>query len=131
MFSNYIIDTLKDKRILFVDDEKQVTDMFCKLFNKGMNIKSDCAYDGVEGLEKFKKYHQDLIVSDIKMPNLDGHQMVKKIFALDKNIKVIFISAYNEEFYHDIVEDHIDNVVYVNKPISTQKFQNALERLYR
>ncbi len=131
MFGEKINNILKEKTILFVDDEKQMADMFCNLFRLGMGIKSYCAYDGQEGLELFKQYGYDIIVTDIKMPGLNGIDMIKEIVKIDKNVKVIFISGHKEEFYSETLKKFQKNIEYIDKPISAEKLQIALEKLYR
>ena len=131
MFGDKINNILKDKTILFVDDEKQIADMFCNLFRLGMGLKSYCAYDGQEGLELFKKYNYDIIVTDIKMPKLNGHEMIQKILKINKDIKVVFISGHKEEFYDEKLKEFKDNIEYIDKPISTEKLKNALKRIYK
>ncbi len=130
MFGDKINNILKTKTILFVDDEKQIADMFCNLFRLGMNIKSYCAYDGQEGLELFKKYNYDLIVTDIQMPRLNGYEMIKEILKINQDIKVIFISGYKEEFFNEEFKEFKNCIEYIDKPIAIEKLQNALERLY-
>ncbi|MEA3553876.1 MAG: response regulator [Campylobacterota bacterium] len=130
MFTKKIIDMLDDKMVLFVDDEKDITDMFYNLFQNGLDIYSDFAYDGKEGLEKFKVHKHDIVISDIKMPRLNGNKMVEEILKIDKDVKVIFISGYKEEFYCESFKNNQNNIVYIDKPISTQKFIIAFEKLF-
>ncbi len=131
MFGEKINNILKEKTILFVDDEKQIADMFCNLFRFGLDIKSYCAYDGQEGLELFRKYNYDIIITDIQMPILNGNEMVKEILKINKDIKVIFISGHKEEFYNEEFKEFKSNIEYVDKPVSTEKLKNALERIYK
>ncbi len=131
MFGDKINNIIKDKTILFVDDERQIADMFCNLFRLGLGLKSYCAYDGQEGLELFKKYNYDIIVTDIQMPKLNGHEMMQEILKINKDIKVIFVSGHKEEFYNEAFKEFKDNIEYIDKPISTEKLQNALERIYK
>jgi len=130
MFTKKIKDNLEDKKILFVDDEKDITDMFYNLFQNGLDVYSDFAYDGEEGLEKFKKYNHDIVISDIKMPKLNGNKMVEEIFKINKDVMVIFVSGYKEEFYSENLKEFHENIVYIDKPISTHKFISAFEKLF-
>lgn len=52
------------------------------------------AVDGKSGLESFKKYNPDVVLSDITMPDMDGVQMLKEIRRLDCNVPVILMSGY-------------------------------------
>jgi DNA-binding response OmpR family regulator len=58
--------------------------------------------DGLEGLKLYKKnYNQhkkiDLVLTDIKMPNMDGIEMLENIYQINKNQKFIIVSAYKDE----------------------------------
>ncbi len=58
--------------------------------------------DGLEGLNIYKKAFQqnkkfDLVLTDIKMPNMDGIEMLENIYSLNKNQKFIIVSAYKDE----------------------------------
>ncbi len=132
MFNKLIQQHLINKKILFVDDDKNIANMFVDLFTKGLGIEAHCAYDGKEGLNLLNKNNYDLIITDIKMPILNGHQMISNILEKDKekDIKVIFLSGYKEEFYSDLLKEYRNNIVYISKPISTIKLQSALIKLF-
>ena len=54
------------------------------------------AANGIEGLDLIRKYQPDLVISDIKMPKLDGLEMLKQL-RLEKNpVQVIFLTAYSD-----------------------------------
>ena len=88
-------------RVLVVDDER--------LVRKGMVSGVDwhslgCmvvgeAANGREGLECFYKYSPDLIITDIRMPKMDGIQMISQLREDNVNTDVIFLTAYNEFSY--------------------------------
>jgi len=130
MFSDFIRANIEDKRILFVDDDTNVADMFMNLFSQGLGIDSNCAYDGEEALALFKKNQYDIVVSDIKMPKMNGIDMVLEMLKLNSNIKVIFVSAYKDEFYNKNLKEFRQNIAHIDKPISTHKFQLAFDSLY-
>lgn len=130
MFCEEIVNKLNNTKVLFVDDEKQITDMFCNLFKNGLGIECYGAYDGKEALELFKKMKHDIVISDIKMPNMDGLDMAMSILKIKSDTKVIFVSGHKDEFYSEDLKEYENNIVYVDKPISTFKLQSALERLF-
>ncbi len=64
----------------------------------GFTIVAD-ASDGQEGLALYEKYHPYLIITDIRMAPVSGLEMMKKIRAVDPDVKFIIISAYNDFTY--------------------------------
>lgn len=65
----------------------------------------DVAKDGLEGLNMYQDYYKsnsefyDIVISDIKMPKLDGIELTKKIFEINKKQMIIIVSAYDEKEY--------------------------------
>jgi len=66
------------KNILVIDDEELITKSLLKLLD-GQGYKTTVAKSGVEALEKIKEIDFDLIISDVRMPNLDGIESIKQI----------------------------------------------------
>jgi putative nucleotidyltransferase with HDIG domain len=88
------IEHLED-RILIVDDEKMICLILAqRLFREGY----DCviANNGTEALSHFYKDTFSLIISDIKMPEIDGIELLKRVNALNPKMMVIIMTAYPE-----------------------------------
>jgi len=85
----------KDFTVLFVEDDKN-TRMFMNIFLKEVAKEVYIAKDGVEGLQKYKQYKPDVVITDISMPEMDGLTMAKEIKKLDPNQYIIIMSAYDE-----------------------------------
>jgi len=88
-------------RVLLVEDEADAREILSFYLN---TVFEDVivAKDGQEGLEIFEnelnnKQNFDLVLTDIKMPRLDGMDMIEKILSLVKNQKFIIVSAYKDE----------------------------------
>jgi DNA-binding response OmpR family regulator len=66
------------RKILIVEDSIELRDIY-KLFftQKGFDVET--ALDGVEGLEKAKEFHPDLVFIDIMMPKKDGYEVLKEL----------------------------------------------------
>ncbi|MBM3712314.1 MAG: response regulator [Actinobacteria bacterium] len=83
------------KKILVVEDESPIRNLYKdELMDEGYDVIT--APDGVTGYEMFKKGKPDLITIDIKMPNMNGLELLDKIRKEDKNIPIIIYSAYGE-----------------------------------
>lgn len=84
---------VNDKRILLVEDDKMLSDMYITKFKKeGLTVSQ--AHDGAEGLEKIKQEKPDLVLLDIIMPKLDGFAVLKAIKSDDalKHIHVLLLT---------------------------------------
>ena len=52
------------------------------------------AKDGAEGLAAYNEHHPDIIITDIKMPVMDGFEMLKRVRTLNTSMPAIVLSAY-------------------------------------
>lgn len=81
------------KRILIVDDEQNVRQLLSKVLKKqGYEVYTAC--DGAEGLEFIQQTVVDIIISDIRMPNMDGIEFLHKAKETDPGIGFILITAF-------------------------------------
>ncbi len=79
-------------RILIIDDEVEILTLF-KDFMEVFGHKVEIAIDGQSGLEKFKNTNFDLVIMDYRMYGRDGIQVSKDIWGIDKDAKILFVSA--------------------------------------
>jgi two-component system, OmpR family, response regulator VanR len=85
------------------------------------------AKDGIEGYELYKKYHPDIILTDIKMPRLDGISLAKKIREKDSTTKIIISTAFSEKSYLlDAIELNLEK--YIIKPLTSRNLMPALTK---
>ncbi len=81
------------KAILIVDDEKNLLKLYEKEFtDEGYRVTT--ASSGVEALQKIERESFDLVVLDIRMPDLNGVETLKKIMEATSKLPVILNSAY-------------------------------------
>lgn len=79
-------------RILFVEDERDLSLIVCDtLRQQGYDVAA--AFDGIDGLAKFKTAGADLIVADVMMPRLDGFAMAREIRRMSPDVPIIFLTA--------------------------------------
>lgn len=79
--------------VLIIDDEVTFTEVLSKRLSKrGINVR--IANDGQTGVNEFSKHGADVIVLDIRMPEMDGVQTFKAIKALDPDVQVIFLTGH-------------------------------------
>lgn len=81
------------KTILVVDDEKEIcTVLSDNLYQEGYRVFT--AYNGKKALELVKKEKPDLVLLDIRMPEMDGIEVLRRIKKMKKEIVVIILTAY-------------------------------------
>ncbi len=112
------MESLKNKTLLFVEDDQDVLDSYQKIFKKFFKTVYS-GKNGLEGFDLYKKHKPDLIITDIKMPELSGIGMANKIRAEDKDTIIVFLTAYTET---DDLLNAIDlqPVKYFVKPVTAK-----------
>ena len=83
------------KRILIVDDEQDIISVF-KMVLEMNDFEVDAYNDPLLALSNFKQNVYDLIILDIRMPDMDGFELFKKIRMVDDKVKVCFMTAFDD-----------------------------------
>lgn len=110
--------------ILYVEDENGIRNQLAK-FLKNFCSELFVAVDGEDGLRQYKKQNPDIVISDIKMPKMDGIEMVKCIKDREPNQAVIFTTAFSESgFFIDAIDLAVDG--YILKPIDLEKLEQKI-----
>src|SRR3972149_11074106 len=113
-------------RILFVDDDVSMQAAVSKLVSL-LGHEIDVASDGIEGLFKFKENNYDLVITDVRMPKLDGKDFLKKVKNLDKNAVIVVLTGYGS--VTSAVELlKLGAYDYLEKPINFEEFEMTLNR---
>ena len=120
------MDDFKKYTILYIEDDEGVRTINSRFLNRMFNALYE-AKDGQEGYELYKKYHPDIILTDIKMPRLDGISLAKKIREKDKTTKIIISTAFSEKNYlMDAIELNLEK--YIIKPLTSRNLMPALTK---
>ncbi len=110
--------------ILYVEDEELIRQNAVEYLSRICSKVLD-AKDGFEALKIYEKQKPDIIISDIKMPRMNGLEMAKKIRTTDKTTPIIIATAHTEtEYLLKAVE--LQLVKYLIKPITSAKLKEAL-----
>lgn len=116
-----------DVKILYLEDEDDVRDGYAKALGR-ISSNLYLAKDGKEGLDSYKRHLPDIVISDIKMPNMNGIEMVKAIKELNPNTNIIFTTAHSESAYLlEAIELQVEG--YLLKPVEKKSLINLVNKL--
>ncbi|PLY08133.1 MAG: hypothetical protein C0625_02815 [Arcobacter sp.] len=116
---------LKKSSILLAEDEEQLRNSFKKVLLLYVE-KVYTASDGEEALEQYKKYNPDILITDLKMPKLNGLDLIKIIRKENEDIPIIVTSAFTDQNF--LLESiKLSLVEYVVKPIREANLSKLLE----
>ena len=112
------------QRVLVVDDEDSLRHLLV-LALESQGIEVDCASDGVEALERYQTDRHDAVLTDIRMPRLDGLAFTRKLLQAHPDAVVVVMSAYGDI---DVAMEALEAgaVDYLNKPFQPDEVKLRL-----
>ena len=120
------------KKVLVIDDNPTIVELIKYAVNLQGAYKVVVAYDGVQGLERVFIEQPDCVIIDVKMPKMDGYQLVRCLRgdARTADIPLIILSAMTRE------EDQMTGLLsgadeYLTKPFKPTALNAAIERVLR
>jgi DNA-binding NtrC family response regulator len=117
---------MNKNQILIIEDDRRLREVLQKILNrKGFNV--DLAENGSEGLKKIKQDSFDVALTDLKMPGMDGMEVLQAIKKLSPQTYVIIMTAYGTI---DSAVEAIRNGAfdYITKPFKTEEILIVLEK---
>ena len=127
---NEILNYSRNLTILYVEDDQTVREHTVELLEDFFQ-KVLVAEDGEEGLQKYlsyKKifdYYPDIVITDIRMPNIDGLEMSEKILEVRPQQTIIVLSAHNDsEYLLKLIDLGIN--YFLSKPFRSKQIFQAL-----
>jgi DNA-binding response OmpR family regulator len=114
-------------KILIVDDEAYIRRVIeLKLKNKGYEIIT--ASNGKDGLEKFDLYHPEIVITDIKMPGMDGRSLCEQIEKRknEKSLLLVIITCSVSDDKFEWLEK-MNNTLLIEKPFSPSQLLDSLD----
>lgn len=118
-------------KILLVDDEPDILEFLSyNLKKEGFQVST--AGNGIEAIEKAKKFHPHLIILDVMMPEMDGIETCEKIRSLPdfSDVLISFLTARGED-YSQIAGFEAGADDYINKPIKPKVFISRVKALLK
>ncbi len=118
------------KKVLVIDDNPTIVELIRHAVNMQGKYSVVVAYDGVQGLERFNAEHPDCVIVDVRMPRMDGYQVVRCIRgdSMSAHTPLIILSAMSED------DDQLTGLLsgvdeYLAKPFKPSVLCATLERV--
>jgi len=113
-------------KIFLVDDEPDIANSLkTGLERKGFDV--DVYTDPTEALGKYKPHSYDLLLIDVRMPKLNGFELVREIRKVDTDSEVWFLTAF-EVYYEEFKKmfPNLDVKNFIRKPVSLNDLSNRI-----
>lgn len=123
MEASKIKSDLRNISLLIAEDGEDIINIMDRTFT--MLVKEiHLAQDGEIAYSLFQKNTPDVIITDLRMPNLDGKALIKKVRETNKHVPIIVITAYKD----DLSKEELESVSAVlEKPINFIKLVHLLD----
>ena len=114
--------------ILVVDDEQMMCTLLTKILRReGYQVET--AAGGAEALEKLQRAPYSIVISDMKMPGMDGFELLKQVKQMYPDVGVIIMTAYGDTYtVKDALLLGADE--YITKPFKSYEISLVVERAY-
>lgn len=119
-------DFLKTLSVLYVEDDDEIRELLARFLRRWVGT-LHTAVNGQDGVQVFRERQPDVVVTDIKMPVMDGLEMASVIKASFHEVPIIVITAYSErDYFIRAIEIGVDQ--YVTKPVNTDTLLEAIHK---
>ena len=120
-----LIQDLKNLSVLIVEDGEDIREIMSSTLNKLFKSTST-AVDGIDGLRAFQEFKPDIVLSDIRMPNMSGNEMIDKIKEISPDTPVIVVTGHGRMLKEANKADLV-----LEKPIKFDKLIEEIHKLTR
>ena len=119
---------MKKPGILLIDDDKNTANGLRKiLLQDGYDTR--CAYTGNEALNLIDTEHFDIVITDMKLPDISGFSIIEKVKKKDADIPVIMITAFSSlQTAIDAMKKGADD--YLTKPVNIEELELILKKIW-
>ncbi|WP_295436979.1 EAL domain-containing protein [uncultured Thiodictyon sp.] len=122
-------DYLRALSVLYVEDEDEIRDELAVYLRRRV-ARVYTAADGQAGLDAFTNHQPDLVITDIRMPVMNGLEMAERIRAVNAKVPIIIMTAFEEtSYFQKAIELGVDR--YLTKPLNLDLLSSALLKCAR
>ena len=116
----------KKLKVLLVDDEKEFVDSLSERLEL-RNLEADIAYDGEQALEAIKEGKHDVMVLDLRMPGIDGIEVLRRVKKSNPDIQVVVLTGHGTEKDEEQARK-LGAFAYLKKPVEIDHLIGALKK---
>jgi two-component system response regulator YesN len=116
--------------VLIVDDEEEVANAIIQKIDwNGMGFSVPVyAANGLDALDRAEENAPDVVMTDIKMPYMDGLELGRNLKSLYPNIRIVFFSGFDEfEYVKEAI--HVQAQEYILKPVDAEELKGIFKKL--
>ncbi len=115
---------MAQERVLIVEDEENERTGLAELVS-GWGYRTETAADGVEALEKVASFAPAIVITDVKMPRMDGMELVQRLAEMAESVAVVMVTAQKttETAFH---AGRLGVQDYIEKPIDFRRLRSIL-----
>ncbi len=114
--------------ILIVDDDSAIHFVYQELFGKNKDYNLIMTKNGITALEKMASNKIDLIITDIKMPAMNGIELIQQVRKIDQNMPIIVCTAF-QYMKDDFELVNANLAAYVTKPFKNDQFKELVKNI--
>lgn len=121
----------KQLSILYVEDHEELRNSTVEILNS-LFAKVSFGIDGAEALRTYEEFHReenqyyDIVLTDIKMPNMNGVTLIEEIYKINPQQKIVVLSAHDEsEYLVPLINLGINH--FIQKPIEFDRLLDVLK----
>ena len=120
-------------RIMVVDDERDILSILKRGLESKNRFKVDTFMDAESALESLKENsddYYDLVLTDIRMPKINGFELYRRIKESNPSMKIVFITAFeiNKEEFSKVIPS-LDVIDFISKPVSMSTLISKLNSI--
>ncbi len=116
-------------KVLLVDDEKEFVQTLSERL-LARNLASEVAYNGEEALSQVAQEEPDVMVLDLKMPGIDGMEVLRRIKKERPNVEVIILTGHGSEADRELATE-LGAFAYLEKPVDIETLTQTMKEAYR
>ena len=122
-------------RIMFVDDEKDILSTVKRGLESNTAFTVETFSSGESALQAFESHpekYYDLVITDIRMPKMNGFELYRRIKERNQSMKIAFITAFeiNKEEFNKVMPS-VNVIDFISKPLSISSLITKLKSMLK
>jgi two-component system chemotaxis response regulator CheY len=114
--------------ILVIEDNSEIRNVLCVMLEKAGHEVRD-SLNGEEGIEKYREWQADLVMTDLFMPKKAGIETISELMEINPEVKIVAMTAHGTEEQYDFlrVAEALGAVATLDKPFSNKELLDIVE----